>query len=547
MIWDVIVIGTGMGGATVGYELAKKGKSVLFLEKGQDLMPGTLSTPAFALDESSSDTLDDSPESRLARGLWPVKLRGRTTFGETEFFAPLGCGTGGSGNLYAAQLERMMPEDFEPKKHYPEAHGASLPERWPIRYTDFLPYYRKAEELFRVKGSQDPLNSDADSRLMTPPLLSPKDQDLFESLKDLGLHPYRAHVASEFIEDCGECGGVICPQLCKNDPRTVCLEPAMRVYGAKLMANCEVVRLEANAKTVTNVVCEYEGNNISFRGKRIVLAAGALNTPALLLKSRSEIWPQGLANTSGMVGRHLMWHASDFLGLFPLKLKKYSSTGPKKTIAINDFYIHPTGKLGTIQSVGVPINAHYIKSFLNGKFSKSSTWIRSLSKFLPISIISEVAGKIFKNTSVFATIVEDLPYFDNRILIDSESETPYFHYKYTSELGARSKTLRKNFSEVLGSKYITFRISGRNNINFGHACGTCRFGEDPKQSVINVNNRCHDLDNLYIADSSFFPTSGGTNPSLTIAANAIRVAEAIDLEDINAANEIQKVEVIENP
>ncbi|HKC52384.1 MAG TPA: FAD-dependent oxidoreductase, partial [Myxococcota bacterium] len=226
--WDVLVVGTGMGGATAGYALAQRGWRVLFLERGHflfgDFDRGTGQIP---------DGADDSPEARLDRAHFPLPIQGNSSFGPLEFFAPLGCGTGGSTSLYAAQLERLHPRDFRPKANHPQAPEATLPEAWPIAYDELVPFYRQAEALFCVTGTPDPLNPDAQSALRQPPPLSPRDQDLYDSFRELGLHPYRAHAGLGFVPGCDGCPGVMCPRACKSDAGRICLMPALEKHGAR--------------------------------------------------------------------------------------------------------------------------------------------------------------------------------------------------------------------------------------------------------------------------------------------------------------------------
>ena len=519
--WDVIVVGTGMGGATVGYEIARNGKSVLYIEKGKFLFGN-----AYRGDGTrNADAIDDS-EPRLNRGCWPFPIAGVTTFGELDFFAPLGCGTGGSTSLFAAQLERMFPSDFEPRGNYPNIEDTSLPEEWPLEYKDFVKYYQRAEVLYRVRGTSDPLNSDSDEQLLEPPALSTRDQNLYDSFRELGLNPYRAHVACEFVSNCDECGGVLCPRQCKNDAGRIALMPALKKYGARLLTECEVLRFDADATTINKVICKLNGQEISLKSKVVVLAAGSLISPILLFNSKSKFWPNGLANNSGYVGRNLMWHATEFIAI--RSKRSLSSEGPKKALALNDFYVSDGAKLGTFQSVGVPVTRPYILSYLRSKLQKASKWQQLLVPLFLIHFVAYIAAFYFRNTAVFAAIIEDLPYLDNRVVPDVNSRNGMrFEYRYTDDLRMRSMIFRNKIVSRLKSKFKTIYLTGKNNINFGHACGTCRFGNDPNVSVLNKNNRAHDVDNLYITDASFFPSSGGTNPSLTIAANAIRVAEEI--------------------
>ncbi len=520
-LWDVIVVGTGMAGSTVGHELARLGKRVLFLERGHFLFgDADRGDGQLPLDP------DESPASRLQRGYWPLPIQGQTSFGPTEFFAPLGCGSGGSTSLYAAQLERLSPLDFKPRANYPEAADSTLPEAWPVSYEEFVPYYRRAEELFRVRGTQDPLNPDALSALREPPPLSPRDQHFYESFRSLGLHPYRAHAAFEFLPGCEECGGVLCPRGCKNDAGRICLVPALERHGARILADCEVLDLQADAQFVRRVRCRWNGGPLDLRAKVVVLAAGALMTPILLLNSACAAWPKGLANSSDLVGRNLMFHASDFIAVRPRRPN--SSSGPKKALAFNDFYVLEGRKLGTFQSVGISIGRGSILYFLRGAMHKSPAWQRKLaSPFL--RAISILAAYHFRGAGVFASIIEDLPYLENRVVPDPQAKNGMrFEYRYTQHLRERTRLFRTRLAKALKPHHRMMVLTGENNINYGHTCGTCRFGNDPATSVLDRNNRAHGLENLYVVDASFFPSSGGTNPSLTIAANALRVAEAID-------------------
>lgn len=520
--WDVVVVGTGMGGASAGFALAKHGHRVLFLEKGQFLFGGVDRGDGRMDPYASND-----PEARLRRGHWPTRLEGDTSFGPLEFFAPLGCGSGGSTSLFAAALERLAPADFRPKENHPHASGANLPEAWPISYDELASYYSLAEELFRVRGTEDPLRPGYGLGLRAPPPLSARDQELYDVFCGAGLHPYRVHVGCEFVDGCEECGGALCPRECKSDAGRICLVPALERFGAKLLPECEVTRLVASETSVQQLRCSWRGGELHIGAKVVVLAAGAFMTPTLLLNSRDDARPEGLANRSGMVGRNLMLHTGD---LIAVRAKgSLSARGPKKSLALNDFYICDGVKLGTIQSVGIEVGWGVVLGFLRSLFDRERRWwMRVTRPFLPF--VAFIAARYFGNAAVICPIVEDLPYLQNRVTPDPSARSGMrFEYHYPEELRQRNQLLRRRLSEALGPRRMAV-LSGENNLNFGHACGTCRFGDDPAQSVLDRNNRAHDLDNLYVVDSSFFPSSGGTNPSLTIAANAFRAAEAIHLQ-----------------
>ena len=540
--WDVVVVGTGMGGATAGYELARLGRRVLFIEKGLFLQGQSASAGGRRQSEgglaANLDPTDESPETRMKLGLWPLRIQGRTNFREMEFFGPRGCGTGGTTLLYAAALERFFPADFQPRANFPDAVDSTLPERWPISYDDLQPFYEQAEVLFRVKGTPDPLGQREESKLRTPPPLSPRDQHFLDSFGRLGLHPYRIHVGYEFVDGCTGCPAGPCFRGCKNDAGSICLVPALEKHGASLLPECEVFKIDAGVSDVKGIQCRWKGQTISIKAKIVILAAGAYMTPVLLLNSKSEAWPQGLANQSGLVGRNLMFHAGDFVALKPLKA--VSGVGPQKTLAINDFYHTEGQKLGTFQTLGAAISVGHIMQYMRDVAERDPEWWKKLASIRPYwwRKLSSPAVRLvalfmyyvlnFRNAAVWTNIIEDLPYFDNRIIADPRANNGMrFEYRYSEELKNRVLIFRKRLAKAL-SPHKMIVLSSDYSINYAHVSGTCRFGDDPETSVLDRNNRAHSLSNLYVVDASFFPSSGGTNPSLTIAANALRVAGGID-------------------
>lgn len=323
MEWDAIIIGTGMGGAPLGYALAKAGQRVLFLEKGKShLLPG-------ALTNSYAETHFPAPAAPGPQHRATLQRAGRysdtirTNAGSrTQHFVPfIGSGTGGSSALYGMVLERFFAADFAPRAQHPQAADAALPEAWPIGYDQLLPHYEAAERLFRVRGTPDPLRADRTggwaAHFRAPPPLTPASSELFAFFQQRALHPYRLPLACEFVAGCDACQGYLCDRQCKNDASRICLEPALSQHGATLMDECEVLQLEATREAVTGVVCQQRGQRLTLRGKQVFLAAGALETPRLLLQSASEHWPQGLANDSGLVGRNLMRHHIDLYVIKP--------------------------------------------------------------------------------------------------------------------------------------------------------------------------------------------------------------------------------------
>lgn len=537
--WDAIVIGTGMGGATAGYELARLGRRVLFVETGRfvqresDTVRGDL-----------GDQIED-PDERVRRGYWPQPLTGVMDVrvsdtasrrrshpvhaikgGDVEFFGPLGCGTGGSTILYGATLERFFPSDFEPRANFPEAPDSTLPERWPIAYKELEPYYRRAERIFRVRGTPDPMHPSASDSLPEPTPLNEQDQDVFDLLVRKGFHPYRIHIGCRFVEGCDGCAGRVCLRDCKSDAGRVCVIPAVEEHGARLLTECHVTRLEADETRITRVHARWRGRDVLLRGRVVILAAGALMTPLMLLGSKSEHWPDGLANGSGLVGRNLMVHTGDMIAV--RSGKSPTRTGFNKSLSINDLYVAEGRKLGNFQSVGVQVDTGSVLAHLQTTLSKAPRWLRRLGHPLLLRVLARVGAWYFRNSVIFGSIVEDLPYLENRVWPDPNVRSGIrFEYRYSAELAERNALFRSRLARVLGRTRVV-TLTRPLNLNFGHLCGTARFGDDPETSVLDRNNRAHQVENLYVVDASFFPSSGGTNPSLTIAANALRVAEAID-------------------
>jgi choline dehydrogenase-like flavoprotein len=361
ILWDAVIIGAGMGGATLGYALARKGLRVLFLERGsaQTLFPESLH-------EGRLKRLLgwERREDRLAAmGRWPRPITMMRGGQAIHFLAPIGSGPGGSSAIYGAALERMRRIDFSAS-----AMGGEDPTRlrdeWPLDYDEFRAYYRRAEGLFEVAGTRDPDDPDDDAILVPPPALSERDQDFFESFQSVGMKPYRMHVGIAYRPGCRECLSLPCPTDCKADGSSKALCPALRDHGAKILLNCAVERLEATGARVTAVAARTAGRTLKFRGRVVVLAAGALSTPLLLRKSTSPQWPSGLGNQNDLVGRGLMFHATDLIALWPRK--RLSAAGPRKTLSSRTFYVKEGRKVGSFQSLGLPVSQRTIFQLPDG-------------------------------------------------------------------------------------------------------------------------------------------------------------------------------------
>lgn len=513
--WDYLVIGTGIGGATTGHALASAGKRVLFLEKGRapSLHADTLTGSYPESDFSGDDPAAPGNAALLTRA---GRCTDEVAVGKHRFVPLIGCGVGGSSALYGMAMERLFPADFEPRRHFPGAAASSLPDAWPLRYEDLAPYYQRAEQLYRVRGGRDPLRPDA-ATLPAPPPLGARNAELHAHFEKQGLHPYPLPMACEAVRGCECCQGYLCARGCKNDAGRICLEPAVREHGATLLDECQVLRLEATPDHVTGVVCRWRQRAITLRADCVIVAAGGLMTPALLLRSVSIDWPQGLANASGLVGRNLMRHYVDLYLVFTRR----RGENRLKEIGLSDFYQADGAKLGTLQSFGVLPPATVLAATMARDVHDAAPWVSPLFALLR-PLLPALLAWLFRRGVLLAAIMEDLPYADNRVVAD-----PALGIDYTvhDDDRARLHIFRRQVASALKPyRFLSLRQAEKNSM-LAHVCGTCRFGDDPATSVLDRNNRAHGLINLYVVDASFFPSSGGTNPALTIAANALRVAD----------------------
>jgi choline dehydrogenase-like flavoprotein len=505
-LWDAVVIGAGMGGGFVAHALAEAGRDVLLIDYGNE----DISSPACT--KPSGDE-----ERRLSESKWPTMSTFEVDGVVNRCYSPMGAGVGGSTNLYAAALERFDRLDIDAHPHSQHPTGG-----WPISYNELLPYYEEAEQKLHVSGTHDPLSADFGRHVQAPPPLGPCDDHFARFFERRGLHPYRLHVGIRYQPGCDECLGRLCYKRCRADVRSVLMESRKK---PTIMARSEVVKLEALPNQVTRALVLHDHQQIEIEARTFILAAGAIHSPKLLLRSRNDHWPEGLANRSGLVGRNLMFHAIQTFALWPDT--KLPGTGPRKSLAFRDFYEIDGQRCGSVQSTGFEFGyrglaEHLFERLAHGGLSK----LRMFSPLLRIP--AAVAIRKSGPGTVFVCIIEDMPYRENRVVIDdSEPDGVLIQYAIKQELRDRTARVRELLAERLKERRLTF-LSRDVELNFGHPCGTCVMSNDPSIGVVDRDCRAHGIANLFIADASFMPTSAATNPSLTIAANALRVARSID-------------------
>ena len=526
--WDVIVVGTGMGGGTLGYSLARSGRRVLFVEKGRSTLPGTPGTIRSAM-PGTGRTAGVPFRGHLPRRPGPRRTldrRGRRhqrPLPEAVHAAHRQRDGGLVGSLRHG-LRAVLRRDFTPRQNFRNPGDSTVPDAWPVTYDEMRPWYAAAERLLGVRGQPDPLRPEAaDAICLRRHLFRPTTSRWSTIWPARGLHPYHLPMACDYTDGCATCQTAIsATESCKNDAARNCVLPAVAEHGAHLLTECRVVRLEADRTQVQQVICEHRSGTLALKAKVVVLAAGALVTPMLLLNSRSDDWPRGLANGSDWVGRNLMRHLIDLIEIWPQRDSKI--TGENKEIGLNDFYFWEGQKYGTVQSFGAmpPMEA----------LTNHPGW-----QLEALRLMSPAARPIYER------------FFSGGLQSCSDAGRPALSGQprtamRPTQLGRppaaatsvslsrqRNRTSHNVFAAPERGIRAVSQPQGagaKDNTVLGHVCGTCRFGIDPKTSVLDRYNRAHEVDNLYVVDASFFPSSTGMNPSLTVAANALRVAEHVN-------------------
>lgn len=521
--FDVIVIGCGMAGSVVAGRCAEAGLRVLVLEKGdhprwQGRKKGMIARVL--------STYDDGAGER-----WPTAVLVRRHEGQKyrASKAAVGIGPGGSARLYGAALGRAARADFErdfqpPQWPEPYRDAAALVNAWPVPYDDFLTAYREAERLLAPVGTRDPLDPDDDALLGTPPRISPAHEALVERLASNGRHPFRMHVGIAYKPGCSECQGNTCPRDCKAHGFNRVLEPAMAKAASVTLETTATVRTIERAGDGTWTVRGENafGEATVFHAGKVVLAAGALNTPRML-EASAAIWDGAVPS---LVGRGLMFHTNDMFAVE--NPEGLSFHGPRKVLAFRDHYLDGDLPLAECQSLGMVASPALIAVHLYRAAQQRGLGLGAFGK-LVMRPIGQIGYRIYEGSEMFAAPVQDLPYAENRVTTvrdDEGRERIAITYRPRKELVARVRRLRQLVSEAFAPLKVRFPTAV-GQPNYGHPMGTCRMGSTPDHSVVDARGQVWDCPGLYVADASVFPSSLGINPALTVAAHAIRVAEAL--------------------
>lgn len=504
--WDVVIIGSGFGGSFTALELTRAGKSVLVLDRGRwvDRDDSAWDTRAILLDQKYRGTTPyDAPQFAGRKLMYPNAT------------------IGGSSVFYGAASFRLREGDFERRSRFGRSSGTDdAVVDWPVRYDDLAPFYDEAERLLGVAGvaGLDPNEPPRrNGYASAPPPFSAPAQRVASAAETLGLHPFPIPLAINFRSgngraacvQCTTCDLYPCKICAKNDLAVTVLPEALRL-GAAIRPGTDVSTLAVRGGRITGVACRdiHTGDAFEIQADAVVVSAGAIGSARLLLASGlGDLEPNG-----ALIGRHLMRHCTGVVvGIFPFE------TNPEqifhKQVAITDFYFGdpsqpgPRGPWGVMQGLQVP-PPEYLASAPGP--------------------IGAMASRLHGNFIFLICIAEDEPRFDNRVQLHASATDawglPIAHLEHAHTRRDRQgrRALYRQGRRILHEAGAVFAAPKPIN-TFSHQLGTCRFGDDPAKAVLDPMCRVFGVPNLFVVDGSFMPTSAGINPSLTIAANALRV------------------------
>ena len=494
---DVIIIGTGAGGGTLAYALKDSGARVLLLERG--------------------DYLPSEPENWDEDAVIRQRRYGVTeTWYDAESAQPFRPGVyycvGGCTKMYGAALPRFRREDFEALEH---EEGTS--PAWPISYDELEPYYAQAERLYLVHGQagEDPTEPPRSTPYPFPAVPhEPYMAELADNLRGSGFRPFSLPIGVDLRPGgncirCFTCDGFPCRVLAKGDADACCVRPALKNPAVQLMTRTLAVRLltDETGKRITGVEVERDGVRSVLRASRYVVACGATNSAALLLRSANESHPEGLANCSGQVGRNYMAHINSTL--IAIDPRRENADTFHKTLSVNDFYLsssHSPYPMGNLQIMG--------KIQANGYIAAHRS-----------ELTEDERRRIARHSTDWWLMTEDLPDPDNRVTLGTDGSIRVRRRFKNTAAHQRLAHVAEQMLRSVGYSELIYQFMPIETNS--HQCGTARFGTDPATSVLDPMCKAWDLENLWVVDASFFPSSAAMNPCLTIAAQALRVAKTI--------------------
>jgi choline dehydrogenase-like flavoprotein len=491
--YDILIIGSGAGGGTMAHALAPTGARLLIVERG-DVVPQEAGNwdPAVVWKQLRYRT----------RERW-LDASGHTFLPYTHY------NVGGNSKFWGSVLYRLRREDFQAIEHRDGVSPA-----WPIDYDTLAPYYTRAERLYQVHGdgSADPTEPARDPFPFPAVPHAPGMAALVNRLRAQGLHPSPLPLGlirpgeSDGCRLCNTCNSFPCRIHAKSDAEVCCVEPALAHPNVTLWMNAYAERLVTDPKgaRVESVEISRRGERCRVSADLVVVSCGAVNSAALLLRSANDAHPNGLANSSGLVGRRYMAHLATMMqGFHPARV---NTDVFQKTVAINDFYFRGPDTpypLGQIQSQG---RTHGVMA-------------QTVAPWIPLWAYEAWVARGVD----WLAMSEDLPNDANRVTLEPDGR---IRLTYRPNNATAHRELVRVMTRILKSLgFWVVMTHSHGSANTTHQCGTLCFGTDPRRSVLDPFCRAHDLDNLFVVDASFFPSSAAVNPALTIAAQALRVAD----------------------
>jgi choline dehydrogenase-like flavoprotein len=492
--YDAVIIGAGVGGGAMANRLAAAGARVLVIERGTRL-------PREADNWSVKAVFHD--RKYATRETWRDR-NGQDFTPSTYYYV------GGNSKFFGTATVRFRAEDFEELQH----EGGVAPA-WPIAYADLEPYYVVAEQLMGTHGTagMDPCEPPRSAPMPYPAVgHDPEIAAIDGLLREKGLKPFPLPVAVDLHPGgkcirCKTCDGFACKLGAKNDAEVRLVDPALATGNVDLVLDTLALRLvtDDGGRKVVGVEVEQGGQKTVINGELFICSAGAVNSAALLLRSSTAKHRRGLGNNSSdQLGRNYMAHNNTaMMAVNPLRKNNVVF---QKSLCINDFYLkngvrpYPLGNvqgLGKLQGGMLTANMRFVPEWLMSWFAERSVdwWIMS----------------------------EDLPDPDNRVTIDSDGK---IRLSYTANNLKSHGELVSHWTKLMRSLGYPIVITQKMDIKVAmHQCGTARFGRDPATSVLDPNCKVWDVENLYVVDAAFLPSSTAVNPSLTIVAQAVRTAE----------------------
>jgi choline dehydrogenase-like flavoprotein len=489
---SVAIVGSGMGGSTTAYGLAKAGIDCIVIERG---------------DYVKKEDANWSAREIFINQKYKPNEKWLDQNGK-EFTPGLHYIVGGNTKVYGASLPRFRESDFAQIQH-----KEGISPAWPFTYNDLEPYYCAAEQLYKVHGTtgEDPTEPKRSKPFPYPPLAhEPYIANLLERLKKAGVKPHSNSMGVDLASDgacirCGTCDGFICKLDAKSDAQTCALNPAIKTGHVKLERNLKVTKVVTNGRRVEYLLAERDGVEVKIYAKKYVLSLGAVNTAALLLRSGQ------VANSSGLIGKNFMMHNNAHIAAFDAR--KTNDVTFQKTLSFSDWYFDGGNgyPLGSVQLIG-KVQGIMMKSYVTKA---------------PLPVLNYIANRSVE----FVVMNEDLPSLNNRVEITKSGGIQIFRKALNTS--AHKEMMRKTKRVLRKAGFQGIFVQPFDISMNSHQCGTSVAGIDPKKSVVDQYCKSHDLDNLYLIDGGFFPSSAAMNPALTIAAQALRVVDKSDLKEVN--------------